>query len=251
MAEFKLEPPFVAVPTNTPESEVRAISECFPSSTKVQVFHGDLLPMVLYAPAGPAPAPEFIGWIVEFGPDLIMQITQWALLTYFGKKLINGFATKAGEDLWKGVKALGMWLHKRIRGSETKKPQEPTVLNLTVRGAPDNHRPFYLVTILLRVPPEESRLLKTYDDVERFLFPFIGCVSEKTNAVRLYIEPTEGGIYPWEISVFQTNTVYGIDLEQREFKNLVLSNQRDETVEKCLQAIGLQEGKRRPDRRLH
>jgi len=238
MEEFRQEPPFVAIPTYIPEDEISVISQCFPETSEVQVIYGDKLPTIHLAPPVEPVVTEFLAWIVEFGPNLIKDVAAWALATYAGKKVIDGFAGEAGKDMWTGVKALGRWLLERVKKGESKYDKKGPILNLSARGAPDDGQPsFYLVNISFSVQSENI-----YDEVEQFLFPFIACVSHDAKAVTLWIEQKDNPIWPWEISDFHNRTGYRVNIQQGRFMNVFgISHRRHENTERCFKELSLQE----------
>ncbi len=233
--------PYVAVPSRLNDREMSAVRELLPSG--VAVFDGSELPVFHFAGvgSGAGAVQEFGYWLINFGPAELWRLSAFLLSTYFGKKLIDGFASEAGKDLWGGVKAL---LH-HISG-KVKTEALPTAVTLrgsgqTVKVQSGEESPLYLhVNVQVHLPTEEQALLDFIECVERFALPLVSCLGAKADVVKLNVDPS-GDPFPWRWNIWDLwkNEMFHADFKKRVFQLPDLDPDPKSEVGDCLKKLGL------------
>lgn len=115
----------------------------------------------------------YADWVIHVAPHVFRQLVEWGLATYAGKKLIDGFATEAGKDLWKGVRKLGELIINRPRNAD---PAPKTVK--VFAQEPD-------IEITFEIPDETSILTKINNNFERTVLPLLGCLALRHKDIRM------------------------------------------------------------------
>jgi hypothetical protein len=224
----ELRAPYVAVPTNLQEQDFQTVRQCF--SQDIVVVSGSQVPVRSFSgPIDVQTAREFSYWLINIGPNQLWHLSTLFLTTYFGKKVIDGFATEAGKDFWAGVKRLFQFVSNRLN---TTTPPPPDI-RLVCDGmfadlvAGQWTRVDTNVAIDVDVPHEEELLTTFIYNLEQFVFPIIGCIMSTTSDGATISYQIQAGDYPvfpwkpfpwkWQVWDLDRNVSFWVDLQTRSF----------------------------------
>jgi len=201
---------WIFVPRSDRDTMWSSVVDCF----------GGKIPIVDSAPGetvyfdgSASSAGQYAEWVVHIAPILFRQLAVWALATYAGKKLVDGFATEAGKDLWKGTKKLAELIAANVRHREG----PPRELKLMAYDADEQDRKCS-VEITFCVPDDLTLLSKINDRFERIVLPLIGCLKSKVG--QLDVTAENGSHANWCVTVWTSHDSIAIDGEAMTFKVL-------------------------------
>ena len=158
--------PYIAVPESVSKDDFEHVAGYFIAIPRLQVVKCNRVPVIQLAGPEPATVSEVTHWIVNFGPDLFRQMAFWALVTYAGKKVIDGFASEAGKDLWNGVKWLCNFILRKFGQSQLDK--KSSGLKFIALRAEDRlgGLPGFSVGIEIPIPNTNALLAQYINDIE-------------------------------------------------------------------------------------
>ncbi len=121
-------------------------------------------------------------WIINVGPNLLWQMSMWALVTYAGKEFISGFAKEFGKDIYQGAKGTGIALWSGIKAlarkiadarNAGKKPSEYPFTFLEIVAEQGGSISAESVLISLHVWDDDTSLERATGMIERVALPLV------------------------------------------------------------------------------
>jgi len=241
MIEILPDQTYVAIPSHVAKTEFDTIARFFDQIPALQVVYGRELPESRYVGINGPEIIEFSKWVVNVSPEILKELTTLTVDTTTGKKLVSGFVTPRGKQLWDGVKLLGNLINKDFSCRPDDADAIQPVLQLKSNGRSKDGGSYFDVTISISLPREELMLQNAYYEIRRYFFPLIGFLAnESSDEIRLSIGPERRSNWPWSVWNHDTNVMYGVDFKKRLFKQLSIDTvQKNEPIKQCLLLLGL------------
>jgi TIR domain len=176
-----LKPPYLTPPTSISRDSYEEIAGCF--DHKIRVIPDSEVEQYGLSGVDPTAASDLLTWCVNVGPHLLRQICEWSLVTYTGKKFVDGFATEAGKDCWTSIKKLCALIGKK---AATNVPENR---KLVIAATGKDTRPDVYIDVGfdIWVPEDPSNLPQILQAAETMILPWCGCMSRKRSDLRLSV----------------------------------------------------------------